>query len=367
MKYRLKSLSIWEQGHYRGNQEDNIYPKMGEMKDDDRMFVLCDGMGGHDKGEVASRIVCDAFADYADRNFSPEGDFEDQMLVDATNHALDQLDANDEGLAKKMGTTLAFLKLHVGGATIGHIGDSRVYHIRPGKGVEDTQILLCTRDHSLVADLVRVGEITEEEARNHPQKNVITRSMMPHQDHRPKVEIDHVSDIWSGDYFFMCSDGMLDQMDDENLKFIFSKPDASDEEKVEMLKGSSDDSHDNHSAHIIHILEVFDETAERKESILTQETELTQNLEPTKGGKGKNSSTKHWLWLFLLLAVLALLGGAFVAWYFDSNKETPASPKMQNSVKAKGPNHKVKKIDSVASETAETQTDEEERSADPRN
>lgn len=256
MKYDLKAYSIWEQGRFRSNQEDNIFPELGKVTDNDRMFILCDGMGGHDNGEVASLAVCQTMSQYIQTHASGES-FSDEVLKEAVNAALDRLDMLDNGSASKMGTTMTFLQLHAQGATVAHIGDSRVYHIRPGKnGTEDTQILFVTEDHSLVNSLVKLGEMTPEEAKTSKQKNVITRAMMPNQERRVVADIAHLTDVREGDYFFMCSDGMLDQMDDDNLRFIFSKPGATDEEKVQMLKGSSLDSHDNHSAHIIHIVKV---------------------------------------------------------------------------------------------------------------
>ncbi|MCQ2260698.1 MAG: protein phosphatase 2C domain-containing protein [Bacteroidales bacterium] len=256
MKYDLKAYSIWEQGRFRSNQEDNIFPELGKVTDNDRMFILCDGMGGHDNGEVASLAVCQTMSQYIQTHASGDS-FSDEVLKEAVNAALDRLDMLDNGSASKMGTTMTFLQLHAQGATVAHIGDSRVYHIRPGKnGTEDTQILFVTEDHSLVNSLVKLGEMTPEEAKTSKQKNVITRAMMPNQERRVVADIAHLTDVREGDYFFMCSDGMLDQMDDDNLRFIFSKPGATDEEKVQMLKGSSLDSHDNHSAHIIHIVKV---------------------------------------------------------------------------------------------------------------
>lgn len=85
-----------------------------------------------------------------------------------------------------MGTTLTFLCLHTNGATVAHIGDSRVYQLRPASKKSPARIVFRTQDHSLVNDLVKIGEITEEEAKHHPQKNVITRAMQPCQEHRAK-------------------------------------------------------------------------------------------------------------------------------------------------------------------------------------
>ena len=155
-----------------------------------------------------------------------------------------------------MGTTMTFVCLHADGATVAHIGDSRIYQLRPAKDGNPAQIVFRTQDHSLVNDLGRVGEITEEEAKHHPQKNVITRAMQPCQERRAKADITHLTDIQPGDYFYMCSDGMLEEATDENILNIITMPDKTDEEKLEMLRKVTEENKDNHTAHLIHINKV---------------------------------------------------------------------------------------------------------------
>ena len=108
---------------------------------------------------------------------------------------------------------------------------------------------------SLVNDLVAIGEITEEEARTHKQRNVITRAIQPGQEHRANADFSHISDILPGDYFFMCSDGVLEQMTDKNLVNILSM-DNPDEKKREIIVKVTKDNKDNHTAHIIRVLSV---------------------------------------------------------------------------------------------------------------
>jgi protein phosphatase len=275
MRYKLKVYSIWEFGQRKdaaGNphQEDSVYPAHGKATDGDRTFILCDGMGGHDAGEVASAAVCGAMSrSIVCVGSDAEGAFTDDDFSRALTAAYDALDAKDSGAVKKMGTTMTFLKLHREGATIAHIGDSRVYHIRPGATETDTLILHQTSDHSLVNDMVKIGEMSKEEARHSSQKNVITRAMQPNGQ-RPKADIYHTSDIRPGDYFYLCSDGMLEQDEMEDgtvLKRIFSAQVDSDEKRVSILRGATHHNHDNHSAIIVHILDVTgDEVASPKAS-----------------------------------------------------------------------------------------------------
>ena len=256
MKYKLaKPLSIHELGQ-RKNQEDSIFPKLGVATENDRLFILCDGMGGHEAGEVASQAVCQTMSDYILSQADAEGVFTEAMFNDALQAAYDSLDEKDNAEdGKKMGTTMTFVKFHAGGCMVAHIGDSRIYHIRPS----EKEILYVSRDHSLVRDLYELGEITWEEMKTSKQKNIITRAMQPHQPKRAKADVRNISDIRPGDYFFMCSDGMLEEMEDKNLLNILSDDKTSDEEKVYILTEVIKDSRDNHSAHLIHVLGVEDD------------------------------------------------------------------------------------------------------------
>ena len=165
MKIRTTYLSLHELGQ-RSNQEDSIYPALGQMIPDNDLFILCDGMGGHDCGEVASQTVSQAMSDFILEH--PDTDFETALSA-----AYDALDAKDNDAEKKMGTTLTFVKFDEGQCIVAHIGDSRVYQIRPS----EKRIIYETRDHSLVNDLIACGELTPEEAKQSTQKNIITRAM----------------------------------------------------------------------------------------------------------------------------------------------------------------------------------------------
>jgi len=262
MRYKIEIRSIWEFGQRKdenGNphQEDSLFPAHGKSQPEDRVFILCDGMGGHAAGEVASATVCEAMS----KSLLPQKEvYSDKDIATAVTDAydtLDTIDSHSEGKSK-MGTTMTCLVLHEGGATIAHMGDSRVYHIRPGKEREDTKILFQTRDHSLVNDLVAIGEITPEEAKTHPRKNVITRALQPHVENRQRADVKTTVDVKPGDWFYLCSDGMLEQMDDSTIRFIFSEATGDIDSKVEMLTQATRENRDNHTAFLIHILEVED-------------------------------------------------------------------------------------------------------------
>lgn len=257
MKFRLSAYTIHEQGP-RERQEDSLFPAHNGTQQSDRLFIVCDGMGGHSAGNVASSTVCAALSDHILANVTDvEGEFTDDNFKAALSAAYDALDIKDDGSPKKMGTTLTFLKFHKGGYTIAHIGDSRVYHIRPGADAESTEILFQTQDHSLVNDLVRIGEMTPEEAKTSKQRNVITRAMQPNMERRSRADIAHANDIRTGDYFMLCSDGILEQMEDENIKFIFSEKGGDAERKVDMLIKVTENNRDNHTAILVRVDDVI--------------------------------------------------------------------------------------------------------------
>lgn len=288
MEYKLKVYTIWEYGQRKdadGNphQEDWTFPEVGKMTEDDRLFILCDGMGGHDAGEIASSTVCEVMGkSILTAQSDPNDDFSDEILQKAIADAFSALDDKDTGAEKKMGTTMTFLKFYNRGCTIAHMGDSRVYQIRPGKTAADTRILFQTRDHSLINDLITIGELTEEEAKYSRQKNVITRAMQPHMERRPKADIYHTRDIEPGDYFYLCSDGMLENMESPQICYNFSDAAGTDEEKVERLTKATQENRDNHTAIIVHILEVFNPEVEKtsvSEKVVTAPTPLMAEIQ----------------------------------------------------------------------------------------
>jgi len=259
MKIELyPQLSIHEIGQ-RDNQEDAI------VQWDNRLFILCDGMGGHEKGEVASQTVCQSLTTWFEEHVTPDAPFTDEQLREAIEYAYQQLDQYADGNPKQMGTTLTLLYIGRNGVTAAHMGDSRIYHIRPNE-----KVLYQSRDHSLVFDLFQAGEITYEEMLNYPQKNIVTRAMTPGEDNRMRADIIHISDIQPGDYFYMCSDGMLEQMSNDELVGILSSKD-SDTDKQSLLIKATSGNQDNHTAWIIQIKDVIkeegDEALENEEPI----------------------------------------------------------------------------------------------------
>lgn len=322
MKFEIYCpICIHELGK-RDNQEDTIYPSVGMATEADRVFVLCDGMGGAEHGEVASATVAGAVAFSLQKSLNQCEATPRQILKLALNDAYDALDAHntseEKTSAKTMGTTLCVLILHEGGALMAHIGDSRIYHVRPSS----RSILTKTRDHSMVRDMIELGEITPEQAKKVNYRNIITRVMQPNTDRDPS-QIDETVDIQAGDYFYLCSDGMLEQMDDEQLLEILCASDLSDQQKRDALLKATVDNKDNHSAILIQIKSVEgepviydeegDEATDEVENFTDAQTregtkQDSAEMPNTSPGRSKGSH----VWLLALAVVVIAMAMAFL-------------------------------------------------------
>lgn len=259
MKITIKQPLSFSEIGLKDNQEDFLWPLPNAVTVTDRVFLMCDGMGGHDNGELASKTAATALGKYLTSHSSPDGIVTKAMFERALAYGYDELDKVDNGAVKKMGTTMTCLVLHRGGALVAHIGDSRVYHIRPSLADEHGRsgIIYQSADHSLVNDLLRSGEITEEEAADFPQKNVITRAMQPHLERRYKADILNIDDVQAGDYFFLCCDGVLEQLTNDMLGNILKDKTLDDNAKINAIKKVCDGkTHDNYTCWLIPVLDV---------------------------------------------------------------------------------------------------------------
>lgn len=243
----------------RDNQEDAL------SQWDNRLFVLCDGMGGHEKGEVASQTVCQSIVKWFEENIK-DLSFSDDQLREAIEYAYQQLDQYADGSPKQMGTTLTLIYIGNNGVIAAQMGDSRIYHFR--FNMEQT-VLYISRDHSLAFDLYQAGEISYDEMLNFAQKNIVTRAMTPGKTNRMRADIIHITDVLPGDYFYMCSDGMLEQMENDQLMVLLSSQ-LTDEAKRKKLIELTKDNQDNHSAWLIHIKDVYKE--EGDEQLVNEES-----------------------------------------------------------------------------------------------
>ncbi len=290
MKITIRQPKSFSEIGRKDNQEDFLWPNPATVTKENRVFVMCDGVGGQDSGEVASETAATALGTYLTEHQSEDGIVTKADFEKALSYAYDEMDKVDTGATRKMGTTMTCLVLHRGGALVAHIGDSRIYHVRPSLASKEgrTGIIYQSADHSLVNDLLRAGEITEEEAVNFPQKNVITRAMQPHLERRYKADIYEINDVESGDYFFLCCDGVLEQLTNDRLGEILADETLDDEGKIAAIKVVCDgNTRDNYTCWLVPIDKV-----EREESDAEHEEEIAVIVEE-EGEKVEEEKTPH--------------------------------------------------------------------------
>ena len=273
MKISIRKPIGYSQIGRKDQQEDAVWPLFSEVSSNNPCIVLCDGVGGSEHGEIASQTSSKVIGEYLTKILKENHAVSDADLHEAVNLAYDELEkidteASDEG-AVSMATTLTCVCIHNDGILAAHMGDSRIYHVRPGQG-----LLYQSADHSLVNTLLQAGEITLEEAKNFPRKNVITKAIQPHGKKRFKAEVQHLTDIQTGDYIFLCCDGVLEQLTNERLVEILSMK-CSDKEKLVLLEAeSTDKTKDNYTAYLIPIDKVSGvSTIEHEEEVATIEVE----------------------------------------------------------------------------------------------
>lgn len=245
-----KPFSISEVGK-RVNNQDTVYPTNDVANENDRLFLVCDGVGGSNKGEVASSLACDAIQSFFHTFLEPDVDFDPNFIDKSIRFAEIRFDEyiHKNPSAKGMATTLCLLYFTQAGAYLTHAGDSRIYQFRNG------EIIFKTEDHSLVNSMIKTGQINSDEAKSHPQKNVIYRAI---QGTKMPVEIDItvLTDIQPGDVFFMCTDGVMEAMNDEELSTLFSSNSSHENITHTILENCREKSRDNYSAHLIPIQSV---------------------------------------------------------------------------------------------------------------
>ena len=200
-----------------------------------RMLMIADGMGGHLGGEVASKIAVEAVAEI----FEAGGDNADDLLREAletANERVYEAAQADAGLAG-MGTTGVCLLFESGGrGAVAHVGDSRAYRLRAG------QLEQITEDHSVVAALIRMGQITEDEAKLHPQRNEVLRALGTND--RVEVQLTPL-ELQPGDKYLLCSDGLSGLVADTDIADVLGRMDPHDAARALVQMANREGGHDN--------------------------------------------------------------------------------------------------------------------------
>ena len=220
----MRIYSATDVGQKRKMNQDYVFASEGPVGNLPNLFTVADGMGGHNAGDYASshavRILVDEIREDADYN--PVKVI--RHAIEAANTEIRNRAQEDENL-RGMGTTMVVATIVDQYAYIANVGDSRLYVI-------SDEIRQVTRDHSLVQEMVRMGEISEAEARNHPDKNIITRALGAEK----TVDVDFFDlKLEKGCTILMCSDGLSNMVEDEKIQEIISDPEADIDQKGSAL------------------------------------------------------------------------------------------------------------------------------------
>jgi PPM family protein phosphatase len=192
-------------GRQRSANEDSLFTRAP-------LFVVADGMGGAQAGEVASKTAAESFEGELPAA-APERALRE--TIEAANRSIHERARNDPSLAG-MGTTItaAIVDQEAEEVAIGHVGDSRAYRLRGGR------LERLTRDHSLVEEMRRKGQLTDAQAEDHPQRSIITRALGP----EPEVEVDvQTVPAQPGDVFLICSDGLTTMLPDDKIAALLAR------------------------------------------------------------------------------------------------------------------------------------------------
>lgn len=215
------SAGFTDPGRKRRRNEDSFVI-------DPPLFAVADGMGGAQAGEVASRLAASAFREFHDADDLDPEERLVAIIQEANRRIYERAEGDSE--VSGMGTTITAALVAKDGLVIGHVGDSRAYRLRDGRFEQ------LTDDHSLVADLVRSGRITPEEADVHPQRSVITRALGTDA----QVDVDTFTVATErDDLFLLCSDGLTTMVDDEEIRGLMTRASDLDQAGKGLVKAAN--------------------------------------------------------------------------------------------------------------------------------
>lgn len=206
----IKTFSITDIGKKRKLNQDYVYTSETPVGPLPNLFLVADGMGGHKAGDYASRCAIETIVDYIGRT----GDVEPVGILEAAVSRANEMvryKASSDEAYNGMGTTLVAATIEGNRMRVANVGDSRLYVVGSRK------INQITRDHSYVEEMVRMGEIRRDQARSHPDKNIITRAVGAEEN----IAVDFFDvTLQPGDIVLMCSDGLTNMIEDEEIRMI---------------------------------------------------------------------------------------------------------------------------------------------------
>ena len=225
----MRGFAKTDVGKAREMNQDYYY--IAKSEDNLQMYILADGMGGYNGGEVASKLAIETTKNYLENNFDKINHEKEAILklikdsMEYANKVVYEKSKTEEEL-QGMGTTLDVCFIYNNKVYIGHVGDSRIYRIR-GNNVRKL-----TKDHSYVQQLVEDGKITRQEAQHHPKKNMLTKALGCTNYVEPDIR---ARNIEKQDVLLMCSDGLTNMVEEETIyKIVKENPETAPEKLVEL-------------------------------------------------------------------------------------------------------------------------------------
>ena len=231
----MKTFSITDIGQKRSSNQDYVFSSEQPIGNLPNLFIVADGMGGHKAGDYASRYTVETLEKLIrESTLSEPAAIIESAVKQANTMLLEEANHHEE--MKGMGTTLVICTIHDNVLTVANVGDSRLYLI-------NDKIRQLSKDHSLVEEMVRLGGIKAEEARNHPDKNIITRAIGVKENVEPDI---YEYRLKKDDIILMCTDGLSNMVEDEDM-FNIVKGSRDVVEAVQMLieKANSNGGRDN--------------------------------------------------------------------------------------------------------------------------
>ncbi len=308
----------------RSYNEDYLFPEPGAATSDDRLFMVCDGVGGAVHGDQASRIVCREFSAHVLEKgrqlLEGPSTAEDwkPFLTEALRHAEAQMDeaVRERPDFRGMATTMTFVYFTPRGAVVAWAGDSRVYVVRGGS------LVFRTEDHSLVNELYRRGEITESEMETHPRKNIILRAVSG-SGNPTKVDVALIKDLRPGDRFLLCTDGVVDGIREADLLDMLSMDKPLRDIVADIDAACELHSRDNYTLYFFELEDVKGSPSPQVPANFHNEPTLSGPV--ATSGTAEGSAGLDFKQLILVVAGLALV--AIMAWLAISQwKNDPIPP-----------------------------------------
>lgn len=206
----LKTFSITNVGRKRKLNQDYVYTSEQPVGSLPNLFIVADGMGGHNAGDYASKVTVETIVEKAGNTAETDRTRILEEAIAAAN-TLIRTRAKESSDLEGMGTTVVAATCEGKSLCVANVGDSRLYV------ANRKEIRQITKDHSWVAEMVRRGGMGKEEARNHPDKNIITRAIGA--DDNVKIDFFTVQ-LKEGDLILMCTDGLTNMLEDEEIRMI---------------------------------------------------------------------------------------------------------------------------------------------------